>query len=298
MRLANEWKEYSIIATGFGEKLEDWNGVTLLRPDPQAIWPARFALDSFKGLSAVYTRSASGGGAWQAKGKFAAEWTISYKDLTFSIKPMGFKHTGLFPEQAANWDAMRGLISKEKLKRDGQIKALNLFAYTGGATVAIAKEGAFVTHVDAAKGMVERAKLNCSLSNIPQNAVRWIIDDCKKFLQREKKRGQTYDAIIMDPPSYGRGPDGSVFKLENCLFELVTLAADVLSDNPIFFLLNSYTTGLGATVMQNIITLALKGRGGTVDSYELALPTKEENIILPCGNCAFWQKGVQAQENT
>ena len=296
MLLANEWSEYKIIATGNGEKLEDWNGVKLLRPDPQIIWPGNSDLARYKGLNARYVRSETGGGMWEtvaqkgsAPQKMPEEWNIHYKDLTFKIKPTGFKHTGLFPEQAANWDIMRALIQTEKGKRSEPVKILNLFAYTGGATVAVAKEGALVTHVDAAKGMVERAKLNCQLSKVSERCTRWIVEDCRRFIEREQRRGQTYDAVIMDPPSYGRAPGGEVWKLEDNLFGLVELCASILSQNPLFFLLNSYTTGLQASVMKNIINaVVLKGRGGRTKAYELCLPTEEENILLPCGNSALW----------
>jgi len=289
MKIASDWKDYKILATGNSEKLEDWNGVTLLRPDPQILWPSSSDLTGHKGLHARYVRESTGGGRWKNLQKMPEEWDISYKDLTFKLKPMGFKHTGLFPEQAVNWDSMRDIVRKNKAHYDQPIRVLNLFAYTGGATVALAKEGAFVTHVDAAKGMVDRAKLNCSLSGVGERSVRWIVDDCKKFILREQKRGQTYDAILMDPPSYGRGPDGSVFKLEESLFELVALAGELLSDKPLFFLLNSYTTGLGAAVMQNVLNICItKKRGGMVEAYELCLPTEESGVVLPCGNSAFW----------
>jgi len=290
MQLSNDWKDYKIIATGNGEKLEDWNGVKLLRPDPQVIWPSKTDLSKTKDLNGHYIRESTGGGRWISKSKMLDEWTINYKDLSFSIKPMGFKHTGLFPEQAINWDTMRGIIRQNKLNYSEPIKVLNLFAYTGGATVACAKEFAFVTHVDAAKGMIERAKINCSLSRIPDTSVRWILDDCKKFMQRELKRGKKYDAIILDPPSYGRGPDGSVFKLEDSLFELIKLATKLLSDKPLFVLLNSYTTGLGASVMQNILRLNLPT--GDIKSYELCLPTEEKDIVMPCGNSALWRASI------
>ena len=308
MVLANDWTQYKILATGNGEKLEDWNGVILMRPDPQIIWQSQADLAKFEGLAARYVRKSTGGGAWDKLSKMPDEWDITYKDLTFRLKPMGFKHTGLFPEQAANWDNMRALIKVEHDRRktlvgagtsrpthssplpSEPVRVLNLFAYTGGATIACAKEGAQVTHVDAAKGMVDRAKTNAALSKIPSNAIRWIVDDCKKFIEREHRRGQTYDAIIMDPPSYGRGAGGEVWKLEDSLFELMTLAAAILTPNPLFFLINSYTTGLGATVMANLLHLSLKNHRGHVTAYELGLPTQETNIVLPCGNSAMWTK--------
>ena len=286
---AADWKDYSVIATGNGYKLERWGGVTLLRPDPQVIWKPSIDLDGYKGLSAKYVRSETGGGRWLIKGKMPDEWTVSYKDLKFKIKPMGFKHTGLFPEQAVNWDLMSDLI-----KNAGrEINVLNLFAYTGGATVACAKAGAKVCHVDAAKGMVERAGENVRLSNVGDGKVRYIIDDCKKFVEREIRRGKTYDAVIMDPPSYGRGPNGEMWKLENELFSLVDLCTKVLSDNPLFFLINSYTTGLQPQVLKNILQLTVaKGRGGKVDAYEVGLKTEEDGVILPCGNSGIWINGI------
>jgi len=288
MLISSEWQDYKILKTGNCEKLEQWGSVTLLRPDPQIIWGSREKLGHYKGLHARYIRSDTGGGHWDKLKSMPDEWTISYKDLVFQVKPMGFKHTGLFPEQALNWDKMRELVENEKGKRTEQIKVLNLFAYTGGATVALAKSGAFVTHVDAAKAMVERAKTNCKLSKVSEKNTRWIVDDCKKFIERELRRGNKYDAILMDPPSYGRGANGEVWKLEENLYPLIELSIKLLSDNPLFFLLNSYTTGLGAAVMKNLLSLALKNFGGEIEAYELCLPTEEEGIILPCGNSAIW----------
>ena len=282
---AAEWKDYSVLATGDGYKLERWGKVTLLRPDPQVIWKSQTNLDDFKGLSAKYIRSETGGGRWLIKGNMPSEWTISYKDLKFKIKPMGFKHTGLFPEQAVNWDLMTDLI-----KGAGrEISVLNLFAYTGGATVACAKAGASVCHVDSAKGMVERAGENVRLTGVENPKVRYIIDDCKKFVEREIRRGRKYDAVIMDPPSYGRGPNGEMWKLESELFSLVELCSEVLSDQPLFFLINSYTTGLQPQVLKNILALTVaKGRGGKIEAYEVGLKTEEKGVILPCGNSGIW----------
>ncbi len=284
---AAEWKDYSVIATGNGYKLERWGKVNLLRPDPQVIWDSRTDMDGYKGLAAKYIRSETGGGRWLIKGDMPAEWIVSYKDLKFKIKPMGFKHTGLFPEQAVNWDLMSELI-----KNAGrEINVLNLFAYTGGATVACAKAGANVCHVDAAKGMVERAGENVRLSGV-DGKVRYIIDDCKKFVEREIRRGRKYDAIIMDPPSYGRGPSGEMWKLENELFPFVSLCEQVLSDNPLFVLINSYTTGLQPQVIKNILELTVKkGRKGRVEAYEVGLKTEEEGVVLPCGNSGIWING-------
>lgn len=282
MKIAGDWKDYEIIATGDGMKLERWGDVTLLRPDPQVIWHTGKDLYSYRGLNAVYRRSEKGGGGWEIKKPFPAQWNIRYKDLTFSVKPMGFKHTGLFPEQAVNWDAMRALIAdRKKADPNAKIKVLNLFAYTGGASVACARAGAEVCHVDAAKGMVERAGENASLSGI-DCGIRYIVDDCSKFVKREIRRGNRYDAIIMDPPSYGRGPGGETWKLEDSLFDFVKNCAEALADNPLFVLINSYTTGLQPTVIKNILTLALGGRQGNAEAYEVGLPTGE-GIVLPCG---------------
>ena len=277
MRIAENWQDYKIVATGDGYKLEKWKDVVLLRPDPQVIWKAQRDLFSYPGINAVYRRSDKGGGAWEYRKPMPEEWTVGYRDLTFKVKPMGFKHTGLFPEQAVNWDMMSELIKGAGRK----IKVLNLFAYTGGATVACAKAGAEVTHVDAAKGMVERAGENARLSGI-QSGIRYIVDDCKKFVQREIRRGNRYDAVIMDPPSYGRGPGGEMWKIEENLYPFVELCTGVLSDDPLFFLINSYTTGLQPMVLHNILRLCLKGRKGQIDAYEVGIAT-EEGIPLPCG---------------
>lgn len=273
-----EWKDYKVIATGNGEKLEKWGNVILLRPDPQVIWKAKRPLAKEANINARYSRSETGGGAWEIIKKFPSEWQVQWKDLKFIVKPMGFKHTGLFPEQAVNWKRMMELISKQ----DREIKVLNLFAYTGGASVACAKAGAKVTHVDASKGMVDRAKQNAMLNGISN--IRYIVDDCKKFIEREIRRGQKYDAIIMDPPSYGRGPSGEMWKIEDNLYDFVELTKNVLSDNPLFVLINSYTTGLQAGVIANILELIF-GKGG-IEADEIGLPT-EEGIVLPCGNSGF-----------
>ena len=277
IHLAQNWEEYKILATGDGYKLERWKDVVLLRPDPQVIWGASRDLFSDPRVDAVYLRSEKGGGHWEYRRPIPEEWTVSYRDLSFKIKPMGFKHTGLFPEQAANWDRMTQLI-----RGAGRpVKVLNLFAYTGGATVACAKAGAEVVHVDAAKGMVERAGENARLSGIG-SGIRYIVDDCMKFVRREIRRGNKYDAVIMDPPSYGRGPNGEMWKIETGLYPFVQLCTQVLADDPLFFLINSYTTGLQPAVLSNLLALCLKGRRGTIDAYEVGLPT-EEGICLPCG---------------
>lgn len=277
MLLANNWKDYSVIATGDGYKLERWKDVTLLRPDPQVIWKSQKNLTDYD-VDARYLRSEKGGGKWEYFKKIPDEWVIGYKDLRFKVKPMGFKHTGLFPEQAANWDKMTDLVKAA----NRPISALNLFAYTGGATCALLSAGASCCHVDASKGMVERAGENVRLSNLQDKPVRFIVDDCVKFVKREIRRGRKYDAIIMDPPSYGRGPNGEMWKIEDQLYDLVKLCAEVLSDNPLFFLINSYTTGLQPQVLNNILTLTVKKSAGRVEAYEVGIPT-EEGIALPCG---------------
>lgn len=283
MNFTKDWKDYQIIATGDGEKLERWGNVILLRPDPQVIWHAEKNLSKHKGLNAHYHRTNTGGGSWTYLSHTPEEWTIKYKNLKFALKPMGFKHTGLFPEQAYNWDKMIDMIKKA----NRPINVLNLFAYTGGATVACASAGASVCHVDSAKNMVERAKQNAKLSGLEDKPIRYIVDDCRKFIEREIKREHFYDGIIMDPPSYGRGTNGEVWKLEDNLADFVELASKVMSDKPLFMLINSYTTGLGATVLENIMKKCLKRFKGTYEAYEIGLPT-DEGIMLPCGNSAFF----------
>jgi len=278
MRTASGWKDFEIVASGGGEKLERWGDVFLLRPDPQAIWSARFDFARYEKLNGKYTRSASGGGSWEVIKKMPDEWTIGYKDLKFLISPTNFKHTGLFPEQAVNWDVVSGIIKKGNT-------VLNLFGYTGGATVACAKAGAVVTHVDASKGMVEVCKRNCKLNNLPDTSVRFIVDDCIKFVEREIRRGKKYDAIIMDPPSFGRGANGEVWKIEEHLDYLVRKCCELLSDKPLFFLINSYTTGLQPTVMKNILATNLK-KHAIIEAYEIGLPTNE-GIVLPAGCSAL-----------
>ena len=280
MKTVDDWRDYAILATANGMKLERWKDTVLLRPDPQVIWKGE-DLSSRKGINAVYRRSDKGGGGWETRESFPPEWTVCYRDLTFKVKPMGFKHTGLFPEQAVNWNVMREIIGRARSGGREQVKVLNLFAYTGGASVACAKAGAFVTHVDASKGMVERAGENARLSGI-DSGIRYIIEDCMKFVAREIKRGNRYDAVIMDPPSYGRGPNGEMWKIEDNLFEFVEKCALLLTDKPLFFLINSYTTGLQPTVIENLLKLCLKNFDGEFESYEVGLPT-DEKIILPCG---------------
>lgn len=281
MRIAPYWKQYKVIATGDGEKLEKWGDITLLRPDPQVIWHAKTPLASFKGVDAVYERSRTGGGMWKYNRNVPSEFTISWRDLTFSLKLMGFKHTGLFPEQAVNWDRMMKLISGA----GREISVLNLFGYTGAASVACLKAGAKVCHVDSAKAMVERAGENVRLSGLDNSGMRYIIDDCFKFCQREIRRGKKYDAIILDPPSFGRGPNGEKWKIEEGISELCELVAKLLSDNPLFVCLNSYTTGLQPTVMANILKLTLP-QNAIIDADEIGLAT-EEGLVLPQGCTAF-----------
>lgn len=280
MWIADNWKDYTIIDTSDGEKLETWGKYSLIRPDPQVIWKSDKKHPLWKKADASYRRSRSGGGAW-SDNVLPESWKINYKDLTFQIKPMGFKHTGLFPEQAANWDWFRKLIAEA----GRPISVLNLFAYTGGATVAAAKAGATVCHVDASKGMVAAAKENAQLSGLADAPIRYIVDDCKKFIEREIRRGRKYDAIIMDPPSYGRGPTGEVWKIEESIDSFVELASGVLSDRPLFFLLNSYTTGLSASTMKYITDIRLLTKyKGYSEADELGLPVKESGLALPCGS--------------
>ncbi|MBQ9145492.1 MAG: class I SAM-dependent methyltransferase [Clostridia bacterium] len=279
MKQAPDWKEYSVIATGDGMKLERWGSITLLRPDPQVIWHARAPLANYPRLNARYIAEQRIGEKWEILRKVPESFLVHWRNLTFSLKLMkGFKHVGLFPEQAVNWDEMMRLISTA----GRSIRVLNLFAYTGGATLACLAAGAHVTHVDAATAMVARAKENAQLSGLADRPCRYIIDDCVKFVQREIKRGKRYDAIIMDPPSFGRGPNGELWKIEQQLDDLLTLTEQVLSDNPLFFLINSYTTGLQPTVIKNLLTLHLGALGGKTTAYEVTLPT-EEGIDLPCG---------------
>ena len=279
MLLADKWKDYKVLATGDGYKLEKWKDVTLLRPDPQVIWKSKGDIASMK-CDAKYLRSDKGGGRWVYNKTLPDEWVISYGDLKFKVKPMGFKHTGIFPEQAANWEKTAALIRGAKRP----ISVLNLFAYTGGATCSCLSAGASVCHVDAAKGMVERAGENVRLSGLGDKNVRFIVDDCEKFVRRELRRGRRYDAVIMDPPSYGRGPNGEMWKIEENLYGFVELCSQVLTDDPLFFLINSYTTGLQPQVLDNILTLTVRNKfnKGRVEAYEVGLPT-DEGIVLPCG---------------
>lgn len=285
MDVARDWKDYEILDMANGEKLEKWKDVILVRPDPQIIWKSKSFPERWKNANARYIRSSTGGGNWDFNKKVPANWQVKYKELIFNIKPMGFKHTGLFPEQAVNWDWMINKI--QDANRD--IKVLNLFAYTGGATIACSYAGASVCHVDSSKGMVTWAKENITSSGLQNNPVRYIIDDVVKFVSREIRRGNKYDAIIMDPPSYGRGTNGEVWKFEENISDLVELCTKVLSDRPLFFLINSYTTGISSTVLENILRLNIKAKG-KLSSGELGLPMKDSNLVLPCGIFSRWEE--------
>lgn len=286
MRYTKDWQDYELLDCSEGERLERWGNVVLIRPDPQVIWNTPKEHPLWHRADARYIRSKEGGGHWECRKKLPENWNIGYRDLKFKISPTGFKHTGLFPEQAVNWDMMR-----EKIAGAGRsIKVLNLFAYTGGATLAAASAGASVCHVDAAKGMVHWARENAELSSLAEKPVRWIVDDCAKFVEREIRRGNIYDAIIMDPPSYGRGPGGEVWKLEDQIYDLVKLCTGVLSDDPLFFLLNSYTTGLSASAMAYVLGVNMQKFGGKVSAEEIGLPVTASGMVLPCGSSAIWSK--------
>ena len=284
MWIADNWKDYEVIDTSSGEKLERWGKYILLRPDPQVIWNTDKKHPLYKKLNGHYHRSSKGGGEWEFF-DLPNEWSIHYGDLTFNLKPFSFKHTGLFPEQAANWDWFSSIIKKTKAENpEREIKVLNLFAYTGGATCAAAKAGAAVTHVDASKGMVTWAKENAVSSGLENAPIRWLVDDCVKFVEREIRRGNKYDAIIMDPPSYGRGPKGEIWKIEDAVFPLINICADILKDEPLFFLINSYTTGLQPAVLSYMLNTILVNRfGGKVEADEIGLPVSSNGLVLPCG---------------
>ena len=287
MKIANEWIDYKILDMADGQKLEKWGNIILSRPDPQIIWKDKTFPKKWNDINATYHRSRSGGGSWEFNKKMPEKWQIKYKDLTFNIKPMGFKHTGLFPEQAINWDWMISKIKSEKRN----IKVLNLFAYTGGATVACSYAGASVCHVDSSKGMTEWAKENLSSSGLRDRPVRFIVDDVVKFVNREIRRGNKYDAIIMDPPSYGRGAKGEVWQFENNIYDLVNLCTNVLSDNPLFFLINSYTTGISSKVLEDILYLTVnKKYSGRLESGEIGLPMENSKLLLPCGIYGRWEQ--------
>lgn len=288
IRMNKEWTDYQCLDAGNGEKLENWNGITLRRPDPQAIWDVDKKTKEWTNIDGHYFRSQKGGGSWKFYKTLPSYWTVTYKELTFKISPTNFKHTGLFPEQATNWDFMMEKIQKSNKK----IKVLNLFAYTGGATMACSKAGADVVQVDASKGMTEWAKENMKLSGLENNFIRFIVDDCLKFVEREYRRGHKYDAIVMDPPSYGRGPNGEVWKFEKNIYTLIHACMKILSDQPLFFLINSYTTGISSIVLENILktTLLPLYPNGTVDAGEVVLPIVQNDLVLPCGIYGRWQR--------
>lgn len=285
MWIADNWKDYEVIDCSKGEKLERWGREILIRPDPQVIWDTEKAAPGWRKPNAHYHRSAKGGGEWEFF-DLPQQWSIGYKELTFHLKPFSFKHTGLFPEQAVNWD-----WCGQKIRGAGRpVKILNLFAYTGGATLAAAQAGAAVTHVDASKGMVGWAKENAAASGLKEAPIRWLVDDCVKFVEREIRRGRHYDGIIMDPPSYGRGPKGEIWKIEDCIHPLVKLCAKLLSDQPVFFLINSYTTGLAPSVLSYMLALEVQARyGGQVSASEVGLPVSSKGLVLPCGASGRWE---------
>ncbi len=286
MRTAERWTDYRLIDASDGMRLESWKGITLCRPDPQIIWKTNKENPLWQSCDAIYHRSERGGGSWEFRKKLPESWNIGYGGLEFIIRPTGFKHTGLFPEQAVNWDLAAGMI-----KSAGRpISVLNLFAYTGGATLACAQAGASVCHVDASKGMVQWARDNAKASGLSDKPIRWIVDDCLKFTEREIRRGRTYDAIIMDPPSYGRGPSGEVWKLEDSIYELLEVCVKLLSEKPLFFMLNSYTAGLSPSVMSYMLGALIKpGHGGIVSADEIGLLVEEKKMSLPAGSTAIWQ---------
>ncbi len=287
MRTASGWKDYELIDCSDGERLERWGDVILIRPDPQIIWKTPRIHPLWKKADARYIRSSSGGGRWEVYKKIPDRWTIDYKDLMFNVKPMGFKHTGIFPEQAANWDMVA-----ECIKNAGRpVKVLNMFAYTGAATISALKAGASVTHVDASKGMVQWAKENARSSSVEDKSVRWLVDDCVKFVEREIRRGNHYDIIIMDPPSYGRGPGGEIWKLEDEVYGLCEKSVRLLTNDSLMFLISSYTTGLSPAVMEYILSSLIKPKfGGSASSDELGLPVTASGGVLPCGSAAVWKR--------
>ena len=290
MWIAGNWKEYEVLDASGGEKLERWGDYILVRPDPQVIWNTPHTHKGWKQKNAHYHRSAKGGGEWEFF-NLPQEWSIRYRDLTFRLKPFSFKHTGLFPEQAANWEWFYSLIRAANRPADRPVKVLNLFAYTGGATLAAAAAGASVTHVDASKGMVGWAKENAAASGLGNAPIRWLVDDCVKFVEREIRRGNRYDAIIMDPPSYGRGPKGEIWKIEESIWRFMELTAQILSEDALFYLVNSYTTGLQPAVLSYMISSAVSKRfGGHVEAGEIGLPVRSSGLILPCGASGRWTK--------
>lgn len=288
---AAQWQDYELIDTLDGERLERWGDIVLIRPDPQIIWSGEKGDPRWKKSHARYQRSSSGGGKWTEYQKVPPVWKIHWEGMTFRLKTMGFKHTGIFPEQAVNWKFAMEKIAGANRSLEDSVRVLNLFGYTGAATLACLKAGAAVTHVDASKGMVQWAKENAEVSGLADRPVRWLVDDCVKFVRREQRRGRTYDGIIMDPPSYGRGPGGEVWKLEEQLYGLIDMCLPILSEKPLFFILNSYTTGLSPSVMEYLLGLLLQKRfGGKVSSDEIGLPVTSTGLVLPCGSTAIWER--------
>ena len=286
MRYSKEWQDYELLDASFGERLERWGDIILIRPDPQAIFETKRTDKRWKSAHARYIRSKSGGGQWEKYKAVPDVWSINYRNLVFNLKPMGFKHTGLFPEQAVNWDLMSEIVSKS----DRELNTLNLFGYTGAASLALANAGAKVTHVDASKGMVQWGKDNAVSSSLRDKPIRWLIDDCLKFVEREIRRGNKYDGIVMDPPSYGRGPGGEVWQLEGKIFELVSKCCEILSDDAKFFLINSYTAGISPSVMEYILGVTVNRKiKGKLSSDEIGLRVSSTGMILPCGSTAIWQ---------
>lgn len=301
MWLADNWKDYEVLDTSSGEKLERWGDYLLIRPDPQVIWNTEKRIRGWKKCSGHYHRSSKGGGEWEFF-DLPKQWQIHYRNLTFNLKPFSFKHTGLFPEQAVNWDWCSEKIRDERKRREHSgvldpetgkpkpVRILNLFAYTGGATLSTAAAGAQVTHVDASKGMVAWARENAESSGLSDRPIRWLVDDCTKFIEREIRRGHHYDGIIMDPPSYGRGPKGEIWKMEDNIYPFLELCAKLLSDDAIFCLINSYTTGLAPSVLTYMLSVALAARGGTIESSEIGLPVTSTGLVLPCGSTGRWMR--------
>lgn len=293
MWVADGWEDYKVIDASLGEKLEQWGDYVLVRPDPQVLWDTPKLEKGWTKMNGHYHRSSKGGGEWEFF-NLPKQWKINYKDLTFNLQPFNFKHTGIFPEQATNWDWFGGLIKDKKKKNPNEeIKVLNLFAYTGGATLAAAKAGASVTHVDASKGMVTWASENATLSGLGDAPIRYIVDDCVKFVEREIRRGNKYDAIIMDPPSYGRGPKGEIWKIEESIHGFVQLCTGVLKEEPLFYLINSYTTGLQPAVLAYLLGIEVKKRfGGIVEASEIGLPVTSNGLVLPCGASGRWRSNL------
>ncbi len=291
MRIAENWKDYQLIDATDGLRLERWKDIILVRPDPQVVWKTARKSNLWDKAHAVYHRSATGGGTWEQKRKIPQKWQIDYDGICFNVSPTGFKHTGVFPEQAVNWDLYKDLITKQKQNSNSEIRVLNLFGYTGGATLACAKAGASVCHVDASKGMVQWGRENASDSNLADKPIRWIVDDCLKFVLREQRRGNTYHGIIMDPPSYGRGPSGEIWKLEDCIDNLIEECVKVLDKDALFVAVNSYTTGVSPSVMRYILEQRVKTQyGGICSCDEIALPVTETKSAVPCGSTALWVK--------